>query len=71
MGQSWDANTNLPVPKAPALSARPSPPILERIPFFFFGRGERRSHLSRGKAMSCEVASDVRIKVIALDHGPQ
>ena len=68
MDQSWDANTNLPVPKAHAPSARPSPPILERI--LFLGK-ERCYHLSRGKSMSCEVASEVRIKVVALDHEPQ
>ena len=73
MDQSWDANTNLPVPKAHTPSARPSPPILERILFFFFfflGK-EGRYHLFRGKSMSCEVASEVRIKVTALDHEPQ
>ena len=42
MDQSWDANINLPVPKAHTPSARPSPPILERILFFFFFfRGRR------------------------------
>ena len=72
MDQSWDANINLPVPKAHTPSARPSPPILERILFFFFFLGEEgRYHLFRGKSMSCEVASEVRIKVTALDHEPQ